>query len=58
MNEGKLNERYEAKTQRHLAEDLGLEKGTQGRVPGSYDSALEAVEARGRSVFRTLRRVR
>ena len=37
---------------------LGFEKGMQVRVPGSYDTAREAVEARGRFVFQILRRVR
>ena len=55
---GRDNERFQAKTKRSLAVPLGFEKGMQVRVPGSYDTAREAVEARGRFVFQTLRRVR
>ena len=48
---------WRAKTARSMAETLGLPSGKQQRVPGSYATPLEAVQARGRCLFRTIRRL-
>lgn len=48
---------WHSKTARSMAEALGLPKGKQHRVPGRYETPLEAVEARGRCLFRTIRRL-
>ena len=48
---------WRAKTARSMAEELGLQRGKQQRVPGAYATPLEAVQARGKCLFRTIRRL-